>query len=114
MQTVPAGISRPDHSRPPVPDPQPIRTTAPKFKVLTTERLPDLFKGAECGPPDKHTGMATCTLPTDWVVYGLDPKQYEILAKDMADILRWVKEAKWRLRYYRGVGGLDGKPQGKN
>ena len=26
----------------------------------------------------------------------------------MADILRWIKEAQWRLDYYRGEGQLDG------
>jgi hypothetical protein len=43
-----------------------------------------------------------------WVYYGLTPRQYEILAKNMADILRWVKEAEWRLQYYRGEGEIDG------
>ena len=30
----------------------------------------------------------------------------------MADILRWVKEAQWRLDYYRGEGQLDGREDG--
>lgn len=40
--------------------------------------------------------------------YGVTPKNYEVLARNMADILRWVKEARWRLDYYRGEGLFDG------
>lgn len=32
----------------------------------------------------------------------LAPKDYENLAKNQAEILRWVKEARQQLRHYRG------------
>lgn len=42
-----------------------------------------------------------------WVIFGLDPRDYEALALNMADILRWIREARWRLRYYKGeIDGL--------
>jgi hypothetical protein len=43
------------------------------------------------------------------VYYGLTPEAYEVLSRNMADILRWVKESAWRLDYYQSDGGLDGR-----
>lgn len=40
--------------------------------------------------------------------YALTPDQYETMSKNMSDILRWVREAQWRLDYYRGEGPTDG------
>lgn len=49
-------------------------------------------------------------LPVKWTVgiegkkaqYCLSPKEYENLSLTQADTLRWAKEAKWQLDYYRG------------
>lgn len=30
----------------------------------------------------------------------LTPKEFEALSYNLAEILRWVKEAMWRLQYY--------------
>lgn len=38
----------------------------------------------------------------DFVFIALTPRDYENLAINNAEALRWVKEAKWRLDYYRG------------
>jgi hypothetical protein len=60
----------------PLPDPTPIRPSPFKWKVL---------------PPDE-----------DGVVrYGLSVKDYESLSRTMAEVMRWVTEAQWRLDYYR-------------
>ena len=32
----------------------------------------------------------------------LSPKDYESLSLTMSDIIRWIKEARWRLKYYKG------------
>jgi hypothetical protein len=32
---------------------------------------------------------------------------YEVLARNMAEVRRWIEEATWRLQYYRG--DLDGR-----
>ncbi len=85
-------IKQPDPT-PPLPNPRPIETAPFKWRVITSDRLP------------KGEG---------WVYYGITPKQYEILSKNMADILRWVKEAQWRLDYYRGEGLPDGHGTERN
>jgi hypothetical protein len=74
--------------KPPVPNPRPIETSPIEWFVITPDRLPN---------------------GENWVYYGITPKQYETLSRNMADILRWVKEAQWRLQYYRGEGKLDGQ-----
>jgi hypothetical protein len=79
-------IEQPD-TRPPLPNPKPIETSPFKWKVITPARLPE---------------------GTKWVYYAITPAEYEILSRNMADILRWVREAKWRLDYYRGEGEIDG------
>lgn len=79
-----AQIERPDRQNPAVPNPAPVDLNSVQFEVLTEKTLPS----------------------TDgWVYYGLTPKDYETLAKNMAEILRWVQEAQWRLDYYRGKAG---------
>jgi hypothetical protein len=34
------------------------------------------------------------------VLYAVTPKGYETLSRNEADVLRWIKEAMFRLRYY--------------
>lgn len=34
--------------------------------------------------------------------YCITPQSYENLSMTQADTLRWIREAKWRLNYYRG------------
>lgn len=63
---------RPD-PRPPLPDPTPIETTDVDWKVIETPEGPML---------------------------ALDQRQFENLSNNLAEILRWVREAAWRLHYY--------------
>ena len=79
--------------RPALPNPQAVSLSPFKWKVITKKRLP---KGDR------------------WVYYAITPREYEVLARNMAELLRWVKEAKWRLDYYRGKGQVDGNGAGKN
>lgn len=51
------------------------------WKVLTPETLPE---------------------GDEWVYFGLSVRDYEALSLNQADVLRWVQEAVWRLRYYSG------------
>lgn len=41
----------------------------------------------------------------DYVYFAITPRDYENLSRGMADILRWMEEASWRLEYY---GANDG------
>lgn len=75
LQSAPLEVDQPKLQ--PLPNPTPISTTPFKWKVL---------------PPETETGT---------VYFGLTTKGYESLAKTMADIIRWVEEAQWRLDYYR-------------
>lgn len=86
VQTIPVEVERPA-PRPVLPDPKPIDQAPFEWEVITPERLPEGER---------------------WVRYSLTVRDYETLARNIADILRWVKEAEWRLRYYRGEGGVDG------
>ena len=74
--------------KPPLPDPRPLDPEQVKWKVLTPKTLPE---------------------GEDWVYFALTSKQYEALARNIADMIRWAREAKWRLRYYRGEGKVDGR-----
>ncbi len=74
VQSAPLEVDLP--SIRPLPDPAPISVTPFKWKVL-----------APTGAGSVH--------------YGLTVRGYESLAKTMADIIRWVQEAQWRLDYYR-------------
>lgn len=87
IHTTPVDAPKPKE-RPVLPNPEPIQTAPFKFKVLTPKTAPE----------------------GDYVFYGLTVKDYETLARNMADIVRWIKEAQWRLNYYRGEGGVDGVP----
>ena len=80
-------IERPGDTRPALPNPRAIDTVPVEFKVLTEETLLD-------GP--------------GWVYYGLTVENYEALSRNMAEILRWIKEARWRLDYYRNDADLNG------
>jgi hypothetical protein len=79
-------VPRPDPT-PPLPDPAPLDLRPVDWTVLTADNLP---------PPG-----------TDWSIIGLTPDQYENLSLNMAEMLRFVKEAKWRLAYYRGQPGAQ-------
>ena len=86
-------------SRPALPNPQPIETQTFKWQVFV------LTSGEESGTqvirgPKKLDGAQA--------YYAITPKDYEVLARNMAEMLRYVKEAYWRLQYYRGEGELDG------
>jgi hypothetical protein len=80
VKTIPANIERPSGVII-LPEPEPIVTNVVKFKVLTKDTLPN---------------------EDDFVYYGLEPEYYEALSENMSEILRWVSEAEWQLRYYRG------------
>ena len=86
VRTVPIEIERPPE-RPNIPNPKPIELIPFEWEVLTPEKLPD---------------------EESWVRFSLTVAAYEDLARNMAEILRWVNEAQWRLDYYRGEGALDG------
>lgn len=65
--------------RPSVPDPAPLDLQQVHWDVVTPDTLPD---GA------------------DWALFALTADQYERLSLNIAELLRWVREAKWRLDYY--------------
>jgi hypothetical protein len=72
-------IAKPN-TRPNLPAPEPIQTRPLKWKVLTEK--------------DKLVkGQAYIALST---------KDYENLSLNLADVVRWIKEARWRLKYYKG------------
>lgn len=80
MQTAPVQVDRPS-GLPPLPNPRPIAQRAIQWTVLTPNTLPE---------------------GDDWVFFGIRPRSYEDLAVNEAEVLRFVREALWRLRYYRG------------
>lgn len=80
VRAAPIEVARPD-PRPPVPDPAPVDLRDLRWTVVTPDRLPE---------------------GDDWSVIGLTPRGYEALAHNQAELLRWMREAAWRLRYYRG------------
>ena len=43
-----------------------------------------------------------------WVLFALTENGLERLALGWADVIRWMEEATWQLRYYRG--DLDDDP----
>jgi hypothetical protein len=63
-----------------LPDPAPVNLKDIKWVVISNKKLPT----AE-----------------EWVYISLTPKEYEELAQNQAELLRWIKEAKWRLEHYR-------------
>ncbi len=42
------------------------------------------------------------------VYFALSPGDYESLSLNMAEILRWIRESKWQLEYYRDEVEQDG------
>ena len=72
---------------PPLPNPEPITTQDFSFRVLTTD------------------------MEVDRVYYAVTPEAYKVMARNMAEILRWVRESKFLLDYYRGEH--DGVPVGE-
>ena len=98
VQTAPVEASKPE-ARPALPNPQPIQTSPFKWNVLVVTK-DDAGNWIVTNPPKNIRD----TQP----YYVITPEAYEVLARNMADIIRWVKEAQWRLDYYRGEGNLDG------
>ena len=80
MRTVPTNVELPTNT-PPIPDPQPVDLQEVDWTVITPDRLPE---------------------GSGWVFIALAPTEYEQLSTNQAELLRWIIEAKWRLRYYRG------------
>lgn len=79
IDSVPLDLERPP-TREALPLPAPIETRTIEWFVATPDRLPE---------------------DEDWVLFGLTPVDYEILALNMAEIRRWVEEAMFQLQYYR-------------
>ena len=71
---------------PSLPDPNPINLAPVHWVVLTKDRLP---------------------IGGDWVYFSLSSKDYENLSLNQAELLRWIEEASWRLRHYRGEPQVD-------
>jgi hypothetical protein len=90
--------SKPD-ARPALPNPQPINTAPFKWQVFVVTKAEDGNVYVTTPESQKFDGTQA--------YYVITPEAYEVLARNMADILRWVKEAHWRLEYYRGEGELD-------
>ena len=44
----------------------------------------------------------TAVQTEDGLILGLTPEQFENLMTNLAEVLRWIHEAGWRLRYYGG------------
>lgn len=91
MRTVPTEVERPPE-RSNVPDPNPVDLQEVDWVVLTPDTVP---------PAD-----------TEWVFIGLTPEDYERLSLNQAELLRWITEARWRLRYYRGELPASATPPG--
>ncbi len=93
VQTAPVVVERPPE-RPPLPNPRPIEQRDLNWVVLTPGTLP----GGD-----------------DWVFFGVTPRDYEDMSLNQAEVLRFVRESMWRLRYYRGeLLSKDGeKPDGR-
>lgn len=90
MRTVQTEVGLPPE-RPNIPNPDPVDLQEVDWVVLT---------------PD--------TVPTEeeWVLIGLSPEDYERLSLNQAELLRWITEARWRLRYYRGELPSTAMPPG--
>ncbi len=84
-------MDRPEE-RPPLPNPRPIEQRELRWKVLTPETLPK---------------------NDDWVYFGITPRDYEDLSLNQAEVLRFVREVMWRLRYYRNELPPDAAPPDK-
>lgn len=80
LETVQTEVLMPEE-RPVLPNPQPIDQRQVEWRVLTPSTLPE---------------------GNDWVFFALITGDYENLSYNTAEILRWIEETMWRLRYYRG------------
>lgn len=80
IRTVQTEIKTPE-GKPSIPNPQHLNLLDVDFVVLTPDTIPR---------------------NEDWVYIALTPRQYENLAKNQAEFLRFTKESLWRLKYYRG------------
>lgn len=80
LTATPIEVERPPE-RPVIPNPDPIRLRDVQWRVITPETLPE---------------------GEDWVFYAVDAEGYEDLSLNNAETTRWVIEASYRLRYYRG------------
>lgn len=78
VRTVEEPIQRAPVMRP-LPDPAPITVLPVDWIVVTPGTIPE----------------------GDFVIFGMDADSYENLSLNTADILRWVTEAKVRLKTYR-------------
>ncbi|URA07017.1 hypothetical protein P9A47_gp49 [Xanthomonas phage Elanor] len=45
-------------------------------------------------------------------LFAVTARGYEALSRNLADTIRWAKEASWQLDFYRDTRQPDGKPQG--
>lgn len=77
---MPTEVVRPDPT-PPLPNPRPLDLFEVDWTVVTPETLP---------------------AGEDWSLIALDAQQYQNLSNNMAELLRYVRESQWLLRYYRG------------
>lgn len=68
-----------------LPLPEPIKTQPVEWVVITPQNLP---------PGD------------DWVLFALTPQGLENLSRNLAEGMRWTKEALDQLKYYRGEGPI--------
>lgn len=66
-----------------LPLPQSANLQKVEWKVLTPETARELLKDPRA------------------VYFGLTPQGYEAQARNVAELIRWAKEASWQLEYYR-------------
>lgn len=86
--TAPTEVAKPQE-RPPLPNPRPVEQREIEWRVVTPDRLPD---------------------GDDWVLFAVTPRDYEDMSHNQAEVLRFVRETMWRLRYYRGELPADATP----
>lgn len=82
MRTVPTEVARPDPT-PSLPLPAPVDLQDVEFVVLTPDNIPE---------------------GDDWVFVAVTPDGYEQLSLNQAELLRYLREARYQLLYYRGEG----------
>ncbi len=79
VMTVPLQMVTPDKT-PPLPNPREMSLPKINGWIIVTDEKPPI--------PGS-------------VLWALTAKDYETLSRNMADIDRWVTEARWRMDYYR-------------
>lgn len=92
VRTVQTEVDQPPE-RPPLPNPRPLDLSPVDWSVVTPDTIPE---------------------GDSWSLFGLTPEQYEALSYNMAELLRWITEAEYRLRYYRGEITADEIPEGES